>query len=152
MSGVPVQSTRRDTGMCTKAVTASYCCQCWRLSSPQKSQLAHCGCLIFNTTVWLSFPPHLTVFELRFEICKRSGKVCGFVTRKHSLFQWLTFDALGSPQQYRQELGCSVTVIFVFARPDRWWDLGVYGSYQQQEEMGEVCCSWTVRTNKQNAN
>lgn len=50
MSGVPVQSTRRDTGMCTKAVTAFYRCQCWRLSSPQKSQLAHCGCLIFNTS------------------------------------------------------------------------------------------------------
>lgn len=66
MSGVPVQAICRDTGMCIKAVTAFYCCQWWRLSSPQKSQLAHCGCLIFNTTKRLVFPSLLTVFEIRF--------------------------------------------------------------------------------------
>lgn len=52
--GVPVQSSRRDTGMCTKAVTAFCCCQRWRLSPPQRSQLAHCRSLIF-LCYWMTF-------------------------------------------------------------------------------------------------
>lgn len=69
MSGVSLQSTRGDTGMCTKAVTASYHCQCWRLSFPQKSQLATAGCLILTTTGWHLFPP--TFKYLWIEICKK---------------------------------------------------------------------------------
>lgn len=128
MSGVPVQSTRRDTGMCTKAVTASYCCQCWRLSSPQKSQLAHCGCLIFNTTEWLLFPPLLTVLEFRFEICKKAwqgiwnrGMKTFLIPKGQSLMHMATMQKC--PQQCStKRFGYSVTLSL--ARPDCWWDSG----------------------------
>ena len=140
MSGVPVQSTRRDTGMCTKAVTASYCCQYWRLSSPQKSQLARCGCLIFNTTQRLLFPPLLTVFESRFEICKKKAWQ-GFWIRDKKTFiilKGLSSTHMATTQSRPQQYLCYCNSCLCQAR--LLMRLRVC-AYQQQEEMGEVCCS-----------
>lgn len=132
MSGVPVQSTRRDTGMCTKAVAAFYCCQCWRLSFPQKSQLAYCGCLIFNTTEWLLLPPLLT--HLWIEIWDLQNAWQGIWIRDTKTFiipkvkVWCTwqqcFTYRTAHNNAWQKLGYSVTVILAFAGPDCWWDSG----------------------------
>lgn len=125
MSGVSVQSTHRDTGMCTKAVTAFYCCQCWRLSSPQKSQLAHCGCLIFNSTAWLLFPHTLNRLWIKILGLQKDWQGMWICESKNILYSkgWSLMHSERLPQQYLTR-PYSLTVLLAFTMPDCWWDTG----------------------------
>lgn len=125
MSGVFVQSSCTDTCMCTKAVTTFCCCQSWRLSFPERSPLAHCGCLIFINSEWLLFSPMFTVFEYRFRICKRPGKIYGLVTQKGCCLMSLEAVLhLASHNNRHTTRPYSQTAIAAFTTPEGWWHMG----------------------------
>lgn len=115
MSGVSVQSTCKDTGMCTKAVTAFCCCQCCRLSSPQKSQLANCCCLIFNNTEWLLNSPLFNCSKIQFLHLQKAWQgmwICDSKEVQYSKGQRTTL--LG------KTVRCNCKPCFYQA--DWWWD------------------------------
>ena len=156
MSGVPMQSTPGDTGMCVKPVTAFYCCQRWRLSSIQKSQLAHCGCLIFNTTKWLLFPRPLTIFELRF--AKKSGRYLDIWQERFHHFKgnvWCTWDQCWSydPQKFLTRAWLQCNTIFCRASgPDCCWDSGFLDPISNRRKWVKFVVPELWEQNKQNAN
>lgn len=134
MSGVSVQSTRKDTGMCTKAVTAFYCCQCCRLSSPQKSQLAHCGCLICNNTEWLLYPPTFNCFRIRILDLQKTWQgmqICDSKKLKYSKVQCTTL--------LDKTLQCNCNS-YCFYQADWWWDLG----FMDPNNKSRKCPSFVV--------
>lgn len=90
--GVPVQSTHRDTGMCTKAVTAFHCCQyCAGGYLPHRSPnwptVAVWSLILLNDFL---FPPTF-LLSLNWDL-QKAWQVSGLMTQKHPSFQRLKSD------------------------------------------------------------